>query len=180
MTSDLEIVIEIDENPIYEFSPTINEASIVASASEIERILKSNHVNPAKLQDIYEITIELMQNILNYSYGHSTSEDNKKQATGKISLSYWSKEDVYIISTTNLIALNTQDKIKSKIAEVAGLDNKALRKLTREKMRHRDDKHERGAGLGFIVMARKSSKPIEYNIKAIDEQVGDFTITLVI
>ena len=100
MTSDLEIVIEIDENPIYEFSPTINEASIVASASEIERILKSNHVNPAKLQDIYEITIELMQNILNYSYGHSTSEDNKKQATGKISLSYWSKEDVYIISTT--------------------------------------------------------------------------------
>ena len=63
----LKICLKIDEETIYDFNETINESSIIASAKAIEQLLIKNNAEPSKIQDMYEVLIEVMQNILNYS-----------------------------------------------------------------------------------------------------------------
>jgi len=158
---NLNICLKIDEKTIYDFHETINESSIVRTAKEMETLLIKSDAKPSKIQNVYEILVEVMQNILNYSYGNRDLPNNKKEANGTISLSYDSINDTYILQSCNLIEKSQEEVIEDKLFQVEGLDDKALRKLARKKMRSREDNHEKGAGLGFIVIARKCSEPIE-------------------
>ena len=68
----------------------------IDNLDKIEELLKSNGATPKKTQDIFELTIEIMQNMLNYSYGNKELPNNKKEANGTISLSYDSVKDKYM------------------------------------------------------------------------------------
>ncbi len=152
---NLKLCLEIDDKTIYEFNDKINEKNIVEAAKYIEELLKQNNTSSKKIQDVFELLVEVMQNILNYSHGSTTLKDNKREAYGILSLSYTSDTDIYILQSCNVIAKEQENIIKEKLKSLEGLDDKALRKLAREKMRSREDNHDKGAGLGFIMMAKK-------------------------
>ncbi len=177
---NLKLCLEIDEKTIYEFNEKINEASIVKSAKYIEKLLQQNSAKPEKIQNVFELLIEVMQNILNYSYGSIFLEDNKKEAHGVLSLSYTSETDRYILQSCNLIDKKQENLINKKLQDIEGLDSIALRKLAREKMRSKEDNHNKGAGLGFIMMARKCIEPIRVEFTPYNENILQYKLKLLI
>lgn len=113
------------------------------------------------MQDVFEVLVEVMQNILNYSSDTIVLDENRRESHGILLLSYKSDKDRYILKSCNEINKKQKSIISDKLKSLEGLDNKALRKLAIEKMRSKEDTHHKGAGLGFIMMARKSVEPIE-------------------
>jgi hypothetical protein len=176
----LKLCLTIDEKTIYDFDEVINENSIIKTAKEIENLLIQHQAKPSKIQNVYETLIEIMQNILNYSYGNIELPDNKREANGSITLSYNSEDDVYILQTCNLIEASQEQIIKDKLFNLQGLDDKELRRLARKKMRNREDNHEKGAGLGFITIARKCSAPIEVDFSDISQLIKEAKFKLII
>jgi len=177
---NLNLCLIIDENTIYEFNEKINEQSIIKSAKHIEKLLKDNDVKPNKIQDVFELLVEIMQNMLNYSFGNIDLPNNKKEAIGSFVLSYDSNDDEYVLKSCNLITLEQVEIITNKFKLIEGLDDKALRKLAREKMRSKEDNHDKGAGLGFIMMARKSTKPIATQFIPYKDNILQYKLSLVI
>ncbi len=175
---NLKICLTIDKNTIYEFDEKINEQSIIESAKHIEQLLIEHNAKSSKIQNVFELSVEVMQNILNYSYGNKDLPNNKKEAVGVLTLSYSSSDDIYTLQSCNLIDKNQEDIIKSKLQEVEGLDNSALRKLSREKMRSRDGNHAKGAGLGFIMMAKKCCEPISVDFKGFKDDIVQYKLVL--
>jgi len=176
----LNVCLTIDDSVIYDFHKTINEGSIIETAKSIEKILTDSNAKASKIQNVYEILIEIMQNILNYSYGNIDLPNNKREATGSISLSYSSEKDAYLLQTCNLIETKREDEIQNRLYQVRDLDDKQLRKLARQKMRSREDNHEKGAGLGFITVARKCSEPIEVQFIFVSDRVKQVLFKFVI
>ena len=174
------LYLKIDENIIFEFHETINEQAIIDTAKQIEHLLKQNNAKPAKIQDVFEILVEVMQNMLNYSYGNTLLENNKKEANGNFTLSYETISDTYTLKSCNLIDANLQEVIVQKIDSIKDLDDKALRKLSREKMRSKEDNHDKGAGLGFIMMQRKSTQAIDIEFVPFEENVVQFKLKLIL
>jgi len=177
---NLKLCLEIDDKTIYEFNDKINEVNMVKAAKHIEELLKQNNANPKKTRDVFELLIEVMQNILNYSYGSIDLQENKKEAYGVISLSYTSDIGTYLLQSCNLILKEQESIISNKVNSLEGLDTKALKKRSREKMRSGEDNHTKGAGLGFIMMARKSMEPIDISFLPYKENITQFKLTLVI
>ncbi len=177
---NLELCLEIDDKTIYNFSDKINEENIVKTVKHIEKLLKQNNASPKKVQDVFELLVEVMQNILNYSYGSTTLKDNKREASGILSILYKSSTDTYILQSCNLIAKKQESIINEKLKSLEGLDDKALRKLAREKMRSREDNHDKGAGLGFIMMARKSIEPINISFIPYKDDFLQYKLKLII
>lgn len=167
---NIEMSVEIDKNPIYSFTQTVTEDNIIESAKAIEKMLISNQAKPEKIQNVFEIIVEIMQNMLNYSYGSRSIDENKKEGYGSFSLSYFSNEDTYVICSGNEIANSQQKIIEERVKEIEGLDSQALRKLLREKMRSKKDIHDKGAGLGFATIAKKCIAPIEINFIPTDKE----------
>ena len=175
---NLNICLKIDETTIYQFDETINEQSIIDSVRNIEELLESNGATPKKTQDIFELIVEIMQNMLNYSYGNKDLSNNKKEAKGSLVLSYLTDTDTYTIQSCNLVEVQQETIIRQKLNSLEGLNDKELRKLSRQKMRDKTDMHQKGAGLGFIMISRKAIKPIEIFFDDIDDNVKQFKLKL--
>ncbi len=177
---NLKMSVRIDDNTIYEFNEKINEQSMINAAKHIEELLKQNNAKPEKIQNVFELMIEIMQNMLNYSYGNIDLPNNKKEANGTFILSYDTSHDIYILQSCNLIEKNQEQVIKDKFNSIKNLDDKALRKLAREKMRSKEDNHAKGAGLGFIMMQRKVIKPIQVEFLPHDNQIIKYQLKLIV
>ena len=177
---DLKLCLEIDDKVIYEFDDIVNEENMIKSAKYIEELLHKNNAKPGKIQNVFVLLIEVMQNILNYSYGTVVLKDNKREAFGMLIISYKSQNDTYTLQSCNLIEKTQEDKIRKKLEAVEGLDSTELRELARDKMRSKEDNHQKGAGLGFILMARKCIEPIEVNFSPWKDGILHYQLKLTI
>lgn len=161
MKNSLRICVQINDNTIYQFSGKIDEKLMIVSANDIEKLLLNNGVSKDKIQNVFELFVETIQNILSYSYYSMNSGNHKEGIVCNFSLFYFTKDNTYILDSCNLIMQNQRKLIEQKIEAIKNLDSKALRKMIRQKSRTREDCHPKGAGLGYMVMTKKSSAPIE-------------------
>jgi len=179
MDRDVKICIKIDGIIIYEFSGRVNEKIMISSANNIERLLMEKGAKKEKVQNVFELFIETVQNILNYSYNVKLNS-NKKEVFCNFSLLYSTRDDIYILESCNLIEEAQKEVIEFKLKSLENLDDKALRRLIRKKSRSREDRHDRGAGLGYIMMTRKSSLPISVYFTPYREGILKYKQKLVI
>lgn len=161
MENSLNICIKVDESVIYEFMGKMDKGKMVGTATHIEKILEKACLNKDKIKTVFELFVETIQNVLSYSY----QVDDSEEIDCHFSLSYFTESDHYIFESCNLIHESQKTIIKEKLDAIKGLSTSELRKLVRQKSRSAEDRHEHGAGLGYIVMARKSSEPIEVSFQ---------------
>ncbi len=177
---ELELCIKIDDNTISKLSSKITQENIITTVQNIKQQLLDNCMDKEKVFNIYDISIEMLQNILKYSYGNQIDEQHKRAADGKFTLSFDSTKNEVIVASCNLISLTQAETIRQRVDEVAGLDEKALRKLLRAKMKSKRDNHENGAGLGFATIASKISQPLEVEFEEILDGVMKYKLVVVI
>ena len=138
---ELELCIKIDEKVIVELNSKITQESIITTVKNIKQKLLENGVETEKVFSVYDISIEMLQNILKYSYGNKIYEDKKREADGKFILKYDSVTKEIILCSCNFVSLSQVEIIKQRVDEVTGLDEKELRKLLRVKMKSKRDGH---------------------------------------
>ena len=177
---ELDLCIKMDENIISELHSKITQENIITTVQTIKQQLLDNNLDKEKVFNIYDISIEMLQNILKYSYGNRIDEDKKREADGQFIVAYNSANDKFTISSSNLITSNQIEIIEQRVVEVAGLSEKELRKLLRTKMKSKKDNHENGAGLGFVTIATKISEPIQVNFEKVLENVTKYSLTVMV
>lgn len=178
ISKKVELLISIDDKIICTLYPKITQQSIITSVKNIKHQLLNSGVSVEKVFDIYDTSIEILQNILKYSYGNKISKDKKREADGQFILSYNSSDQTITINSSNNISTAQVETIKKRVNEVTGLDVKSLKKLIREKMRSKRDGHENGAGLGFATIATKVSQPIKVEFKTISAEIVEYTLKI--
>ena len=180
MGSGLKLCLNIDGDNIYEFSGKMNEQSMIAGANYIERLLLEKSVSQDKIQNVFELFIETIQNILNYSSNSVKGDNNKREVSCDCVLSYFTDNNTYILESCNLIHKHQKKIIEEKVNAIKNLDKQALRKLIRKHSRSKEKKHDQGAGLGYILMALKSSLPIEIKFIKFDDKTLKYRQKLVV
>ena len=180
MDNSIKFCLNIDGNHIYEFSGKMNEGNMIKSANSIEKLLIQNNASQDKIQNVFELFIETIQNILNYSSNSVKLDNNKKEVSCDCKLSYFTQDNSYILESCNLIHKYQKNLIEEKINAIKGLDKKALRKLIRKNSRSQEEKHANGAGLGYILMTLKSTLPMEISFTEYNNKTFKYKQKLVI
>lgn len=176
----MNLVIEIDHIMIMEFKGVITQTSIVDLARTVESTLIAYQEDEGKIRTIFEIIIEVMQNILSYAYDSIDMGNNTYQSNGQLNISLDKKTGIYHIQSGNLIPSEAKAGIVSLIEEVNSLDAEGLKELYKERRRSRRTVHNRGAGLGFLDIARKSKQKLEMAFSANDEHSLFFELGITI
>jgi len=177
---ELELCIKLDDKTISELSSKVTQKNIISTVQDIKQKLLDNNLDMEKVFIVYDVSIEILQNILKYSYGNKIDENKKREADGRFALSYDSQTQEITICSCNLITISQVEIIKQRIDEVSGLSEKELRKLLRVKMKSKKDNHDGGAGLGFATIATKISKPLSIEFTEILNDVVKYKLKLVI
>jgi uncharacterized protein DUF6272 len=178
--SFIDLMVDIDNVSIVDYNGLITQDSIVDIAKTIETALIDYGEIESKVRNIFLIIIEIMQNILNYSYSSIKLDNNKSQSNGSVKIICNQDTKIYNILSENIISLDKKESILSLINEVNSLDEVGLKMLYKERRRSKSNNHKCGAGLGFLDMARKSKNKIGIQFLKNDENSLIFKLQITI
>ena len=152
-----------NENVLFSFSGTISQSILTGMAETIEEELSAQEdIDTKSIHSIFVIFVEMMQNIMSYSHDRIKDELQLYKSSGLVMIGYDKDKGKYFVASGNKVCEQDKAIISKNINKLNEMDRDQIRLYYREVRRSGKNKHERGAGLGFIEMARSSSEPINF------------------
>lgn len=144
---------------------------IIARLGEKVKMLTSGDSTISKR--IFRVFMELAQNVYYYSARKSKLADEKN--TGMGALIIGESDDYYIFGTANPVKNENIDIITQKCDIINSLEREKLRRLKRDQLAlipgTRVKPH-----FGLIMVALISSRPLDIEFTAIDQEYSNFSI----
>lgn len=166
---------EFDQSGIIAcFSGPLSQEMLSGLGNTLKQEMESANATQNTRIKVFAVLVELMQNMINYS-AEKIVEEAQDIRFGLIAIGV--NEHEYTVLCGNKIENHKIEKLTEYLNMLSSLDKDQLKQLYKEKRRqdpHTED--SKGAGLGFIEIARKSSRPFEYDIKTIDEDYSFFSM----
>jgi len=157
-----------EEGIVFSFSGMISQSLTSFMVETAKSQLEEKGEDSKKIGNMFSIAIEQLQNIMSYSKDKDMTGINKYISPGVLIIGIDKDLNKYYVHSSNEMEANDKDKVSQKIDHINSLERSELRKYLREKLRSAEDKHERGAGVGFIEMAKRSSEKLKYYFEEID------------
>ena len=167
----------LDQNGIlFTYNGPVNQELIREFADLIK--MKMELTAPSKVVlKTTVIFIEQIQNIMNYSAEKSTDETFGKGAGVCI---IGKETDHYFIMCGNLVENNRKKQLIEKLDKIIKMSRDELKTFYKKQRKKNPAPDSKGAGLGFIDMARKAHKPLEYYFNDIDEKHCFFNLKVTV
>ena len=155
---------EADANGIvFYYSGILSQNVITTMSDSLKQKLQSQDEKGARSRKVFSTFIEMIQNALHYSPGITDSD-----ATKEGSIIVGKKEDKYFVICANFIQKQHETRIREKIDPILEMSADEIKQAYRAQLKndqHSDDTISKGAGLGFLTLARDSIEPIQYAIR---------------
>jgi hypothetical protein len=151
-----------------EFTQEITK-SVLAMA---ERNMDSMGEESSTKRKVFNVMVECLQNIVKHGEGYKVGDDVEYNAVFMIG----KNDQEYIIASGNPLKNHEIGKVKSKLDQVNELDKDGLKQLYKEIIKNTSISEKGGAGLGFVDMARKSGRKLEYDFVEIEGETSFFAL----
>ena len=160
---------------IFSFSGPMSHDIIEGIGGAIRaKIGEGNDGDKRAALKVFSIFVEQVENVINYSVEKDPA--NSAMSFGIVVVG--KKDDLFFVSGGNRIETSRQSKLEEYLTKLAAMDKKELKIYYKERRRAGKEEDSKGAGIGFIEMARKSCKPLEFNFQKIDNKYSFFTIKI--
>lgn len=150
----------------------LKHSSLDEILQSISDVLKESKYPSNFARKVYSISSECLENMYSYSV-IQTKEEN-------ICFEIASFENEITISCKNYLKTSEVKELESRIQTVNTLKQKDLKPHFVEVIKGNKKSKKGGAGLGLIMMKRKSSHPFEYAFEKVSRTVTEFTLKLIV
>ena len=159
---------------IFCYSGYMTEGTLVGIGDAIKKKLMLDETDPRTAKVIFSVFVEQVQNMIRYSEEKEIREDNQEIRFGILTVG---REDQgFFVSCGNRIRSNDVPRLKQALAKIQQMDNKALKKAWKEGLRAGPPEGSKGAGIGFIDIARKAKGGIQFDFKELDKNSAFFSL----
>lgn len=132
--------------------------------------LEEDGQNISTIKKIYSVSNECLENI----YKHSDFVNE----FSVVNFLLEKNTNSFIITSSNPIVASKKEIIQDKIENLSKLDNSGLKDLYQNEIKRRSSLTNGGAGLGLIIIARKSNNQINLEIKEINKDLSLVLFTI--
>ena len=177
MTNDsYEFKTELERHGIFlAFCGPISQELLVEIGDTLKNKMKLEEASSSSTTKTFAVLIEQAQNIIHYS-SEKIPDDKRDVALSSGILVVGRDQEYYYVLCGNKISNGSIDMLTSKLTTLQDMGKDELKRHYKEQRRKNSHKESKGAGLGFIELARKSVKPIEFSFKPIDEHFSFFSL----
>lgn len=168
------------QGTILYFNGPVSQTVVEGIADLLRDKLRADNTGMGAVQRVFAILIEQMQNIVRYS---AERIENNGGWDGEIAFGTLlvgrEKDGSYFIACGNRIKSHEGEIISRRIDLIQMMDKDELKSYYKECRKKKTPESVKGAGLGFIDMARKSSRPLDYAIIPMDNDNSFFMMKVV-
>jgi len=159
---------------VYSYLGSLKEKEMNNVLRSMELILDSNVDKKVVRKKLFNILIEITQNLYNYF--------DSRNVEGYKDIFIFVKErgDGYVIITGNFLLREEISSIKARIDMVNAMSETQIKELYRGILNFGGVSEGGGAGLGFVDLVRRSGKKLKYKFEDIDEKFSFFTLEVLV
>ena len=122
----------------------------------------------------FSIFVEQVQNVIRYSAEKIPTTECDSMRYGILSVGY-SGESVFV-SCGNAIDNESAENLRTVLGKIKGLDREGLKALWKETLKGDTPTGSKGAGVGFIDIARQARGGVEFDFLRLDDENTFFTV----
>ena len=135
--------------------------------------LAAENIAQEALMDVFAVYIEMAQNIRNYL----TLQGNTNTEVDSSIVTIGRSGAGYVVSSGNIVQHTDVEMLCMRIDEVNALTHDEIKSEYRKQMRRDMAPDAIGAGLGLLVIAKRSSEKMTYAVRDLDNTNKFFTLT---
>jgi hypothetical protein len=163
---------------IFAYSGYVTEAVLSGVGEAIKHKLTIDDADTRTLRGVFAVFVEQMQNMIRYSAekvaGSATEPPFIEIRYGVLTIGH--EGDDYVVYAGNLVQRSDVERLRERLSKIRDMNKEQLRALHKERLRAGPEEGSKGAGLGFMEIARRASKPIEFDFTDVDDQHVFFTL----
>jgi hypothetical protein len=128
-------------------------------------------------RNVFSLFVEQVQNIIRYSAEKEdllSGNDHKELRYGILSVGQ--KDGSFFVACSNLIDSDDVERLKSSLKYIQTLDDKDLKQLYKDTLRSKSPEGSKGAGVGFLDIARRAKKGFEFGFMPMESNRSYFCI----
>ena len=160
---------------IFAYSGYVTEPVLSGVGEALKQKLTIDDADTKTLRSVFAVFVEAMQNMIRYSAEKSPdgAVEGNETALSQIRygiLTIGKEGNDYVVCAGNLIYRNDMDRLDRRLSKIRDMSKDELKVLYKEQLRAEPEAGSKGAGLGFMEIARRASKPIEFDF----QDFGDY------
>ncbi len=158
----------------------ITEHTLTGIGTALKYKLESEDLDTRTTRSIFAVFVEQMQNIIRYS-ARQTSSDSISQADKSRThcrygiLTIGQVGEDFVIHSGNLIEASDVPVMRARLTDLQSKSPQELKIAYKSQLRHGHEL-DSGAGVGFMEIARRTSRPIEFEFEEVDDEYSFFAI----
>jgi Family of unknown function (DUF6272) len=164
---------------IFAYSGPVTETVLSGVGEAIKQKLVIDDADTKTLRSVFAVFVEQMQNMIRYSaekvpIGDTESPFNEIMRYGILTIGR--EGDGYVIHAGNLVSHSDVERLRERLSKIRSMNKEELRAVRKERLRGDPEEGSKGAGLGLMEIARRASKPIEFDFSDVDDEHAFFTL----
>ncbi len=167
------------------FSGPVSQELLVEIGATLKQKMRLEETRNSTALRVFSMVVEQAQNIIHYSAekcpkdnDNPPTENAEELSIGIIAVGY--EDQHYFVLCGNRIRNQDIGRLRERLVNLQKMGKDELKKFYKQERRKGPSPGSRGAGLGFIDMAKKASKPIEFDFRKIDGNFSFFSSKTVI
>ena len=163
---------------IFAYSGYMTETVLSGVGEAVKRKLTIEDADTKTIRGVFAVFVEQMQNIIRYSAERAeppAGSPNAQEMRYGI-LTIGEEDGNYVVHAGNLVKRSDVARLRERLTKISRMNKDELRAMHKEQLRAEPEKGSVGAGLGFMEIARRASKPIEFDFSDADETHAFFTL----
>ena len=144
------------EGIIFAYSGYLTEAVLSGVGEAVKHKLALEDTDTKTQRSVFAVFVEQVQNMIRYSAEKIPSSEMRYGV-----LTIGREGDDYVVHAGNLVARSDVARLREKLDQIRNMDKEELRALHKE--------GSKGASLGLMEIARRASKPIEFEFIEVDD-----------
>lgn len=150
---------KVDADSIFYYKGKIEDEDVTEILNSIEKILADRNESPKVLKKIFNVLVELVQNL----YHHGEVPPDLEVPYSKFGVLIVCEEGAqYRISAGNFLKIDGLKLIRDRIDQINTLSSEETQNLYRIILNNENFSDKGGGGLGMVDIARKSGNSMEY------------------
>jgi hypothetical protein len=167
---------------IFAYSGYVTEPVLSGVGEALKQKLTIDDADTKTLRSVFAVFVEQMQNIIRYSAekAHSAlapaSDPSALMEIRYGILTIGKEGNDYMVCAGNLVERADVERLRAKLSRIRDMNKDELKALYKEQLRAEPEAGSKGAGLGFMEIARRASKPIEFDFTDVDAKHAFFAL----
>lgn len=163
---------------IFCYSGYVTEGTLMGIGDAIKKKMILDETDARTSKIIFSVFVEQVQNMIRYS-----AEKDEKQAAQEVSqevrsgiLTVGREEKGIFVSCGNKVKAADVPRLEALLTQVQNMDQKELKKAWKDGLRAGPPEGSKGAGIGFIDIARKAKGGIRFDFTPLDDENAFFSL----